>query len=167
MFVGAYLHGKLYDQDHSYMGLKMYRSLSNEAKWSVWMRTMYAFGSYGATMISIFLMPVSVSVSITMTATFVTAIMAYILEGEKLSLREVMTIMIGFFGVIMIVNPDWFNHSSTLSKRDEKDDKKYPYYYLGAFFAFLFAIFSAMNFITIRRMSNNMYVSMKTYYYGI
>lgn len=128
---------------------------------------MYGYGSFLASMISIFLMPVSVSVSITMTATFFTALIAYLLEGEQLSKRELSTIVIGFLGVLMIVNPEWFNPGSTVIKRERQDSKNYPYYYFGAFFGVLFAILSAMNFITIRQMSNNMYVSLKTYYFGV
>ena len=115
MTLGSYLHGKYFDQDHSYMGLKMYNTFSFEAKKSVLIRTFYAYAAYGATMVSIFLMPVSVSVSITMTATFITAIMAYLIEREKLSLKELTTIFIGFLGVLMIVNPNWFNALSTVA----------------------------------------------------
>ena len=106
MLVGAYVHGKFYDQDHSWMGYKQYKDFSYQAKKSVWLRSLYGLGSFMASMTSIFLMPVSVSVSITMTATFFTALIAYVLEGEALSSREFSTIIIGFIGVIMIVNPD-------------------------------------------------------------
>lgn len=118
-------------------------------------------------MISIYLMPVSVSVSITMTATFFTALIAYIIESEALSKREISTIVVGFFGVLMIVNPKWFNEKSSIEKRTDKDFKTYPYYYLGAAFGLLFSFLSAMNFITIRKMSSNMHVSLKTYYFGV
>ena len=107
--VGGYFHGKVTGQDHSLFGYKQYQNFTYETKKSVWLRSIYGFGAFIAAMISIFLMPVSVSVSITMTATFFTPLIAYLLEGERLSKREVATIMIGFLGVLMIVNPDWFN----------------------------------------------------------
>lgn len=47
------------------------------------------------------------------------------------------------------------------------DQDEYPYYGWGVFFAFLFAFFSAMNFITIRGLGGNMHVSLKTYYFGM
>jgi len=49
------------------------------------MRSFYGYGSFLAALISIKLMPVSVSVAITMTAVFVTAILGWIIAGEKIS----------------------------------------------------------------------------------
>ena len=165
--LGGYLHGKWVGEDHSWMGWKIYSQLSYDSKMTVWLRTLFAVGSYASTMTSIFLMPVSISVSITMSVTFITSVVAYFLEGEKLSIREISMIIIGFTGVLMMVNPNWFNDSSFLSKRDEHEDEKYPHYYLGAFCALLFTIFSALNFIVIRKMSANMGTSLKTYFYGM
>lgn len=121
-------------------------------------------------MVSIYLMPVSVSVSITMTTVFFTAILAYLIQAETLSWREVTTIISGFIGVLMITSPTLFNSEpkgSEFQHREKEDLKEYPYYWVGAFFGLLFALFSAMNFITIRDMSGNMYVSLKTYYFGV
>lgn len=149
------------------MGWKLYSQLSNQSKINVWLRTLFAFGSFSALMASIFLMPVSISVSISMTVTFNTSIIAYFLEDEKLSMREISTILMGFTGVLMMVNPNWFDYSPFIEKRDEHEDEKYPHYYIGAFCALLFTVFSALNFIVIRKMSTNMVTSMKTYLYGM
>ena len=165
--LGGYLHGKCIGEDHSWMGWRVYSQLSNDAKMTVWLRTLFAVGSYASTMASIFLMPVSISVSITMTVTFITSVIAYFLGGEKLSIREICIIVIGFTGVLMMVNPNWFNDSSFISKRDKNEDEKYPHYYLGAFCALLFTVFSALNFIVIRKMNAKMATSMKTYLYGV
>lgn len=99
-------------------------------------------------MVSIYLMPVSVSISITMTTIFITPILAYVILNEALSRNEISTIIVGFVGVLMSTNPDWFNSNnkgSTVSKRDQLDKKEHPYYFLGVIFAFAFAIFSALN----------------------
>lgn len=43
----------------------------------------------------------------------------------------------------------------------------YPHFYLGLFFGFLFAICSAMKFITIRAIGDNIHSSLKNYYFGL
>ena len=55
-------------------------------------------------------MPVSLAVSMMMTTGFVTSIIAWLWVGEKLSLTEVIFIIGGFSGVLMLVNPSWFAH---------------------------------------------------------
>lgn len=69
------------------------------------MRSFYGYGSFLAALISIRLMPVSVSVAITMTAVFVTAILGWIIAGEKISNQEIITIVMGFGGVVMLTHP--------------------------------------------------------------
>lgn len=104
--------------------MKAFKDYSPEAKSSVIWRSVFGYGSFVSTMISIYLMPVSVSVSIMMTTTFFTAIMAYLIHDEKLSIKEFMTIITGFFGVLLITNPHWFNYhviGSTLDKREKAD----------------------------------------------
>lgn len=148
--IGSYFHGKLQGQDHSWMGYKEYKEFSPEVKWSVWQRSLYGFGSFLASMICIYLMPVSVASSIMMTTTFFTGLLAYWISQEVLSWREISTIICGFAGVLMIVNPSLFNGGGQLHDRVKQDHKQYPYYALGGLFGFIFSFMSAMNFITIR-----------------
>ena len=73
-------------------------------------------------------------------------------------------------GVILVTNPIWFNSDkkgSPFYEQELETSKLYHHYYLGALFAILFAIFSGMNMVTIRDMGGNMYVSLKTYYFGV
>jgi len=49
-------------------------------------------------------MPVSVSVSIQMTAVFFTSLLGWILAGESLGIFECFVIIGGFFGVMIITN---------------------------------------------------------------
>lgn len=167
MLLCSYLHGKIYDYDHSWMGYKLYQTFSTDVKKAIWIRAFFGFGSYITSMISIFLMPVSVSVSITMTVTWITAIMSYFINNEMLSWREISMIVIGFFGVIMVVNPAWFNSNKLISLREKHDDKLYPYFGWGIFFAFLFSFVAAMHFITIKKITSNLYVSLNTYYFSL
>ena len=60
------------------------------------------------TFMAVYLMPVTIAVSITMTTTFVTSIIAWLWVGEKLSWKEILFITGGFMGVLLLVNPTWF-----------------------------------------------------------
>lgn len=106
-----------------------------------------------------------------MTTIFITPILAFILEGESLLFEEILTIISGFIGVMMITNADWFNSDnpgSTLFKRDLNEYIQYPHFNLGVLLAFGFAIFNAMTFIKIRSpASSDMVGSLKTYYFGV
>jgi len=65
-------------------------------------------------------MPVSVSVSLSRLSVFTTPILAYLFDGETVSWKEVATIVGGFIGVLMIMNPSWFVESSNiLQKRSD------------------------------------------------
>lgn len=165
---GAYVHGKLRGDDHSWFGLKAFKDYTREVKISVLLRSFFGFGSFVSTMIAIYLLPVSVAVSIMMTTTFFTPILAWLIHDESISIPELITIVCGFFGVLMITNPDWFNHrSAALAMVMKTENFTNPTYLLGVVFAFSFALFAAMNIVTIRQMSGNMSTSLKTYYFGV
>ena len=122
--LGAYLHGVSAGQDHSWFGLKQFWEFSQSVKLSVLLRSVFGFGSFIATMIALYLMPVSICVSIMMTTVFFTPVLAFVIHGEALSLKETSTIMLGFTGVVMIMNPTWFNEiteGSELFERNAKD----------------------------------------------
>lgn len=114
--MGAYIHGWLNGDDHSWFGMKAFKDYPPEMKISVLLRSFFGFGSFVSTMIAIYLLPVSVAVSIMMTTTFFTPILAFLIHNESISLPELITICVGFFGVLMVTNPDWFNHESAALK---------------------------------------------------
>ena len=57
-------------------------------------------------------MPVSIAVSIMMTTAFVTSLIAFFFAGEKLSGLELLIIVGGFMGVIILTNPTLFSHET-------------------------------------------------------
>jgi len=59
-------------------------------------------------MLSVLLMPVSVSVSISRLQSFVTPVIAFFLIGETLGWAELLSLSGGFMGVIFITNPNLF-----------------------------------------------------------
>ena len=65
--------------------------------------------SYLMEVLAIYYLPLVVSSSVLMSSTFVIMIMGYLVADEKLSKREVVTIICGLMGVIILLNPEWFN----------------------------------------------------------
>ena len=104
MLVGTYIHGKFVGIDHSSLGYNTFSNMSIKSQGLVIQRSIYGFVQFIATLISIWFMPVSISVSIQMTTVFFTAILAFILTGERLSWRESCTIISGFAGVLILTN---------------------------------------------------------------
>jgi drug/metabolite transporter (DMT)-like permease len=100
--------------DFSYFGLKMFFQLPKESRTAIYWRTFYGLGSFMGAAFSIYFMPVSVSVSIQMTAVFFTAILAWLIANEPLSLFECFIILGGFIGVLIITNQNFFEEKSDL-----------------------------------------------------
>jgi len=68
-------------------------------------------------MIAIAICPVSIAVSIMMTQVFVSTLFGFFLAGEKISVYETISIVGGFFGVILLVNDQLFSSDTTKSDK--------------------------------------------------
>lgn len=104
------------------------------------------------------LMPVSQSVSLSRLQVFFTPLFAYFIIDEKVSVAEILTIAGGFLGIVLIMNPAWFNASqygSDIEKQKQLDQIKYPYLFVGLVLSILFAIVSANCVIVIRIQNRN------------
>lgn len=109
-------------------------------------------------MLSVLLMPVSVSVSISRLQSFVTPVIAFFLIGETLGWAELLSLSGGFMGVIFITNPNLFQkeaNNEQVNQRNTLERQIYPYYSLGIFLALSFAVASALS-ITIMRKLNSL-----------
>ena len=165
LMIGAYIYGKYDGVDFGYSSFKEF---PDKVKWSLFKRSMYGFGSIIATFLAIQLMPVSIAVSIMMTTAFVTSLIAFLVAGEKLSGLELLIIMGGFSGVIILTNPSLFTHETfDIKVRNWQDKNEYPYYTLGIFCACIFSLCSALNFLAMREIGNCVHSSVKTYYFGL
>jgi len=170
IWLGSFTYGKCSGIDFEYFGLTMFKQFPENRKSRIFWRSFYGYGSYISAMISIHLLPVSVSISITMSAVFATVLLGYLVAGERISAREVITIIGGTLGVVMLTNPLLFNKrnpNSNLVQREHSEHKQYPHYEWGIFFGILFAIFSAMNLISIRSIGGNIHSSINNYYFGL
>jgi drug/metabolite transporter (DMT)-like permease len=117
--------------------------------------------------ISLALMPISVATSVMQATGFVTAVFAFLFQGEQLSSLEITVILFGLLGCLMLTNADELNESSTTHERDLADKKEYPYYYVGLLFAVLFTVCSAMKFLAMSELGNMVHSSLKTFWFGI
>ena len=66
---------------------------------------------------AILFMPVSQSISISRITVFTVPLLAYIMIDERISYSEILVIIGGFFGIIMIMNPILFNANLDMFKK--------------------------------------------------
>lgn len=71
-------------------------------------RSVYGFTGLYASFLCLEYMPETVSVSLMQCTAFITSVIAYVLRGEPLSIIEVIVIILGLFGCIMLTNTDLF-----------------------------------------------------------
>lgn len=100
-----------------------------------------------------------------MSATFVTMLLGYFISGEVLSWREITTIVFGLVGVIIVLNPSWFNADPSFVVKD-KVEKTSTDIVFGSIFAVGYCICAAMKYIMIRGIGDNVHTSVKNYYFG-
>ena len=105
IILGAYIYGKRDGVDFS---PSSFMNLPSRIKNSIFWRSFYGYGAIVAAMAAIQLTPVSISVSIMMTQVFVSAIVGFLLANETLTSSEILSIIGGFTGVLLLVNDNIF-----------------------------------------------------------
>lgn len=128
-------------------------------------RVFFGYMSYLCSMFCVFFLPLYVATSALMSATFVTMLLGYFMSGEVLSCREITTIVFGLCGVIIVLNPGWFNSDPSFH-HVEKVHHSSADYLIGMCFAAGYCICSAFKFIMIRAIGDNVHTSVKNYYFG-
>lgn len=118
-----------------------------------------------AAMVAIYHCPVSIAVSIMMSQVFVSTLAGYFFNKEIITRMEILSICGGFLGVLVLTNDSYFIDAET-KERHRADQRKYHYYYVGVGMAFLYTVFSALNFYEMRQMGHGLHSSIKTYYFG-
>ena len=119
-------------------------------------------------MITIYFLPLAVSQSLLCSAVFVTMILGYFLLDEQLSQREILTIIGGVAGVLILLNPEVFGNNYEVPGQTKKQKEKSTFdYVIGLFFALLFSVFSSMRMISIKKIGEGVHTSIKNYYFGL
>lgn len=94
-------------------------------------------------------------------------ILEYFVTSDKLSPREVATILIQVFGVVILLNPQFFGNSHVPANATAAQRNHYMIdYVLGITFGLLYSFTGAMKYITIRAIGDNVHSSIKIYYSG-
>jgi drug/metabolite transporter (DMT)-like permease len=162
--IAAYIYGKV---DGVNFGYEAQSKLPQSCISSLVKRSVFGYAEMLCLFLSITLMPVSVASSIMQATAFVTSIMAYFLKGEPLSSTEIVVILFGLLGCMMLTNTQWFVDESQTNDRNLDEKNKYPYYVVGLIFAISFTICSALKFLAMSELGNMVHSSVKTYWFGV
>ena len=114
LLVSGYIQCKINGIDMSWFGYTQFRNFQNtHTRLIIVGRTITDLLAGILLSVAVFLMPVSKSISISRLSVFFTPILAYFILNESLLQRQFWTIVGGFGGIIMIMNPEYFNPSSS------------------------------------------------------
>lgn len=98
-------------------------------------------------------------------------LVAYILIGEKLSMSEVVAILFGILGTMMLTMPQWFMFlnldNEEISKRLKEDLAANSNYYLGIILALISAASDTVTYFIIRKVGAHIPNSMIPFISGI
>lgn len=162
--VAAYIYGKV---DEVNFGFEAQSKLPKTCIVSLVKRSVFGYAEMLCLFVSLALMPVSVASSIMQATAFVTAVFAHFIKEEPLGVVELIVIILGLFGCLMLTNTDWFVDDGSSQDREVDEQNKYPYYYVGLFFAVSFTVCSAMKFLAMSELGNMVHSSLKTYWFGV
>ena len=112
---GAYVYGKLDSVDFGYQAMSTWPSSIHI---SLLKRSSYGFLAAICTFLSVSFMPISIAVAIMQTTSFVTAVLAYLIKDDPLSLEECVLILVSGFSCLLLTSPDLF-----ISQNDKLNDR--------------------------------------------
>ena len=99
--IAACIYGKL---DGVNFGYAAQSKLPQSCITSLVKRSVFGYAEMLCLFLSITLMPLSVASSIMTAAAFVTSVFAYFIQGEQLTAVEVVVILFGLLGCLMLTN---------------------------------------------------------------
>ena len=145
------------------MSLGVYGRLERKHQKQLFLRTFFGYLSITTGLLSIQLLPESISVSIQLAQVFSSALAGWLWAGENITVCEMISIVGGFFGVLITVNTSWFaSGNKDMQARDNADLVAYPYYYLGVVIATSSVALSSINFFLLRAMGGGVNSNIKT-----
>ena len=97
----AYISGKLSGID---FGISAHMKIPKQLWISLIKRGVFGISAIISSYLSIQYMPVSIAVSIMQASAFVTSIFAFFMRNEKLGILEVLIIVFGLIGCLMLAN---------------------------------------------------------------
>ena len=124
-------------------------------------RVFFGYMAFLMAMLSVNYLPLSVSTPAMMSTVFVTLLLSFFVAGERLSGREIMTIIMGSIGVLIVVTR--FDGQIKFPGKSGPNHN----FNIGVFFSIGFTICSALSNISIREIGDNIHPSIKNYYLGV
>ena len=135
-------------------GVSAHMKIPKELWISLLKRNIFGFITLLCSFLSIKYMPVSTSVSIMQASAFVTSIFAFFVRNEKLGLFEILIIVLGLFGCLMLANTQLFVENDEINLRMKNDMAEHPYFYLGVIFGVASTVMNALKFLTMSELGN-------------
>jgi len=108
--IGSYTFGKISGVSFDWFGLTQFKEFPWETKKQILLRCLFGNLTFIASFVCIFTLPLAVSSSILTCSIFIVVICAYIVRNETMWLLEIVAILFGCFGVIMISNHKFFGN---------------------------------------------------------
>ena len=102
---------------------------------------------------AIFLLPLSIAMSIMQCTAFVSSIMSYLFGGQSLSFKEIVSIIFGIIGCIMLTNPELFTQKISMS---HIVDQANPTYYIGLLYAIMFTILKSLKIMNMSELGSQL-----------
>lgn len=107
MMTFSYFHGKNKGIDFEWFGMRLFGSFPWETRKSIIWRCVFGLGSNICAMGTIWFVPLFISQSILSCTVFVTMLLAWLINNEKISFREILMIIGGVAGVFVLIIPNW------------------------------------------------------------
>ena len=157
----SYFYGKSKGIDFNYFGYDLFMSIPGRTRLFVVSRTVLGYLTLILAQQSVSYLPLSISQPALMSAIFVTLVASYLIMGEKLSIREIICIIFGFIGVVLVVAIGKSSGGPSGSKSDTGN------LLVGLAFAAGYMICTALKFISIRAIGDDVSACVKNYYLGV
>lgn len=153
--IGSYVWGKLVRKIDFNLG-----KYERKQVMLLFLRTFLAMISKYMQYAAIAFIPLSMSSTISFTTgPIFAAALAWFAIKEIVNFKELIIILMGILGTIMITMPQWFTwlglQSDDLNQRYAKDNKKYNHYHLGLILAFCSSFLDVLTMFMVRKIGFN------------
>lgn len=113
------------------------------------------------------LLPFDIDIAVFMLLVFLLITMNSCILTEKTTNFEIFSVVIGYVGIIYLTNSKFLLNQEALTDLTNKINNKYPHYLVGLIISFLFALFASLTIISLRNISSEVNLSLRTFTFGV
>lgn len=146
-------------------GMRLFNTFPWETRKSIIWRCVFGLGSNICAMGTIWFVPLYISQSILSCTVFVTMLLAWLINNEKISFREILMIIGGVAGVFVLIIPNWIHSKG--ANPSKKMNEQTLRLLIGIILAMCTITFSGLRSVAIRKIGDNVHSSVKNYYFGL